>query len=163
MGASYLIRQAFEADGEELGLYLRLSDCLEVYRSEGADPHRALRTALELSETALAVTDLEGGLLFLAGAVNQGGGLYLVWLLGSKEAERYPRRFYLAAREVLERLKPLGTLFNFVDGNNERAAGFLRKLGFTVESEAVPLGPGDAPFKPFYLCGKEMPCAEAHQ
>lgn len=151
MAARASIGQVLPGDAELLAATVRESDRMEIMRAEGRPPLPAIRDSISFSTLTWSARSPKGQLLFIAGVCPAGPGRAVPWLIGTTTVDREKKAFMRAAKSILREMRSLGTLINFVDAKNARSIEWLKRLGFTVLDEPVPMGPMGAPFYPFIM------------
>ncbi len=162
--ATIVRRPPRSEDVSDLAANIRPADRAEVMALHpGEDLEAILRAALAVKGWRLAV-DIDGRLALIGGIAEvpgQGGRVGCCWMLGTRHAERYPgmvTRIGMQYRDLALEIYP--AFVNFVHAENTVSIRWLRRLGFTVDPEPVPLGPAGAPFHRFTLnrvCAIQQP------
>lgn len=130
---------------------LREADRIEVLRSHGHTPEKALEGALRRSRYALTalVDDTPVAMFGIApfGLMSTSG---VIWLLATDESEKHWLRFGKISRDAVEFFRTQFPIIeNFVDAENETSINWLRWLGFTLAQEPAPFGVAQTPFYHF--------------
>lgn len=118
--------------------YADLVEC----RAHGLTPYRALQEAVDTS--VLAWTGAVNGLpqaLFGVSSISLVTGWGRPWFLGTSRARKEARAFLKIAPLYLERISAIfPRLDNYVHRDNAAAIGWLRKMGFVIETEVLNFG-----------------------
>jgi len=149
---TYKVRDATEADAEELGPKLRQADIDELKASSDIDPLDLLKSSVTSSYAAKAGL-VDGEVICLFGVVK----LSLVsftgipWLLASSKLEKHARLFLRGSKLIVSEMrKNHSYLYNFVDVRNKHAIRWLKWLGFSI-LPAKPHGPRGFMFHKFEM------------
>jgi hypothetical protein len=140
------------AMAEDLSTRLRLADRQEIEAASGMDPAQALIWSVRESKRSDAWM-VDGRAAAIAGVAThrQDPSIGLVWMLGSDDADRFPKRLLSGNKQyVKELLKDYRMLSNYVDKRNVKAQRWLKWLGFSL-GEPEPFGVSRLPFKPFWM------------
>lgn len=143
------IRAGKVADAIALAPRLRPEDALEVSLATGEDVEKSLLDSVRLSDECFA--GVLGGQVIALGGVTFIKGWGIPWLVASPEALKFPITLVDAGRAAVARWeKSCDVLFNYTHVDNVTHHKWLKHIGFTVVSEAVPYGASQEPFFQFY-------------
>jgi hypothetical protein len=143
---------------EDLATRLRFADRREIESSSGMDPAQALIWSVRESKRSDAWI-VNGRAAAIAGVAThrQDPSIGIAWMLGSDDADLFPKRLLLGNREyVKELLKEYRMLSNYVDNRNTKSHRWLKWLGFSI-GEPEPFGVSRLPFRPFYMFNPGVP------
>lgn len=132
-----LIRKALIEDAIELSKHLRKEDLEEIKAGTDEDPMKVLIEGILISNPAFSFFSPKGKLGGIFGVVpSENPRCGRVWLLGTKEIERYPLLFIKHSKKILKELyKTYDILENFVHENNALHIKWLRYMGFQFTSK----------------------------
>jgi len=121
---------------------MREGDRAEVYASGYRSTYTALKHSVDGSLYSSTALDEEGTplVMFGMGTPTMLNGFAKIWMLGSKESERYIREFLVETREVFkEMFNYANVLYNYVHIDNKKSIRWLRHLG-AVFDEPITIG-----------------------
>lgn len=131
---------------------MRDQDRMETLASEGMDAERVLRRNIKGSTYARTVF-IRGEAVAMFGVVGMPADRNVVWMLSTRSADRYPRRFWAASKMILGKIrKHYPSLVAMIDSRYSRALTWARHLGFEI-GEAQPFGAEQLPFHTVVLKG----------
>lgn len=136
----------------ELALTMRDADVAECWATSHSPPLEALESSVRLSEPTAYVGLADGVVVCMFGVGPQtlSSDVGVPWMLGSDLLVKHYRAFARHSCDVVYWMREkYPKLRNSVDARNILAVRWLKWLGFTIET-AVPFGPDDVYFHPFY-------------
>ncbi len=154
--ADLVIRRARQADAAALAEDLRPQDAREIQAMHGGavDLAEAIRHSIAVSTHAW--TAYAGERVAMIGGVAAlgtllGGNIGSPWLLGSSVMFRRPGALTRTGRRYVAFMHTIyPELSNLIDHRNAVSIAWLRRLGFTVHTDAPVLcGPAQVPFYRF--------------
>lgn len=129
------LREATLADVELLSKNLRDRD-VEECLAHGVTPLQALSLGLTHSRSVYTLISPEGEPCGMLGVGDSPlPGLGAIWMLGSKDLERFPMTLVRQSKIVLDKLfneTPYDGLYNYVYANNTLHVQWLKWLGFSL-------------------------------
>ena len=135
------IRKATPADVEYLIANVRPEDVEEVDAFDGSTIRESLEELPDLDNTEAWEVDGKVVCLFGVTPVPEYPGTGVIWMLATKEFNKYTRLFPARSKEVIaDAVHRYYYIFNYVHSKNEKSVNWLRWLGFEC-SEPKPMGP----------------------
>jgi ribosomal protein S18 acetylase RimI-like enzyme len=151
------VREPTPADCAELLANLRPADRdeLEATIGEDTDKLAALEYCVARSSHAWVLT-IDGRVGMLSGLVPVstllGGDEAQPWMMGTTLMAQRPGVLTRISARYLRVMKGCyPRLANYVDARNTTSIAWLRRLGFTVHADTVPIGPRGLPFHLFEM------------
>jgi hypothetical protein len=143
---------ATEVHAEIIAANVRPEDAAELWATCYALPEKAMHDGIRWGEYAF--TGCADGVPVCMFGVYRDSFLVDIgtpWMVGSRLLDRYAKTFIRHCRPaVVEMLRDYDRLENYVDARNTRSINWLRRLGFTVEEQAMPYGVLKLPFHKFW-------------
>ncbi len=141
-------------DAQELLATLRDEDRVELEIGTGKTAEIVLMESIFSSEEVMTLR-VDGDLLAIIGLADAGEmeGLdaWCPWLIGSTAIDDHKRAFMIVTRSIVNKwMRQHEYLCNFVHADSKASKRWLEWLGFTI-MPAVPFGPNEAMFNPFYM------------
>lgn len=150
-------RPAQRADAVWLADHLRDADRQEVAAATGMTPAVVVPQNFDTSDRVTAVCDADTDEVVAlygvapAGTVTGYGRLGYPWMLGTDKLVDHRYHFLRNIKAWQVDLAEGYALFaNYVYAENQLHIDWLKWMGYYF-GEAIPLGPFDAPFFPFYM------------
>ena len=137
---------------------MRQADVDEVWAAHRATPLEALLWSIRVSSSSWAVF-LNGDLAGLFGLCARPflAPTMVPWLLTGRAVERHPRAFWQGCKTVIADWReayPNTELEQYIDARHGQALRWAARLGFEVESPAIPFGVAGLPFHRISLKGR---------
>lgn len=151
-----VLRLPLDNDLRYLADHLREADRLELAATHGdeLDILACLQAAVRASEDVFVAVTAAGEpfAVFGLAPVSLLGGIGCPWMLGTDTAAHHAIGVITLARQHVARWSQrYSLLFNYVDARNKRSIGWLKRIGFTVQT-AQPYGLHGEPFHRFERC-----------
>jgi hypothetical protein len=128
---------------------LRRSDLQELQAVTSESPLAVLIESFDASSMAFCVLEDEEPQI-LTGAAPISEGVGSIWMLGSDNFKRWPRRFMQLSRFVVDVLHlEYHTLTNFIDERNLASSRWLPRLGFKLGMRIEDYAGSGLPFVQF--------------
>lgn len=144
-------KPAQDHDAVYLAENIRDSDRQESIAAHMLMPLEALRYSLARSDLSYTVFfDGRPAVIFGVSRPHMLSKEGIIWLAGTCEIEKNPKRFLRKSCDVLSVIEQgYSRLYNYVDARNTKTVSWLKWLGFTLE-EPRPYGALGRPFHYFY-------------
>lgn len=149
---TYTIRTATPRDAYAIAPLLREADKREISTVYGTDHEAGLRQSVASSDEAFIASCPDGYPLAIFGVGNtfELPHIGVPWMMGTDEMLRYRKALLKDARRWVEgKLNTYIILANYVDSRNHVHITWLRRLGFTVNTDFANVI-NSVPFYPFY-------------
>lgn len=148
----YNIRAATPRDAYTIVPLLREADKREIDASHGTDHEAALYNSIAESDEAFFVSRPDGFPLAVFGVGNtpQSPHIGHPWMIGTDEMLKYRKALVRDARKWVDaKLDTYIILSNYVDSRNAAHINWLKRMGFTVNTDAI-ISFNSVPFYCFY-------------
>lgn len=135
------IRKATQDDVEFLIANVRPEDIEELNALDGSDVRSSLEETPNLIENS-EVWEVEGKVVCLFGVtpVEELEGVGVIWMLATREFNKYSRLFPIRSKEVIaDAIRRFDYIFNYVHTKNQKSVNWLRWLGFKM-NDPEPIG-----------------------
>jgi hypothetical protein len=128
---------------------LRTADRDEIHAVSGQDPEAALLNGIRMSAKAITLLiDDQPEAIF--GVVEKDKQTGIVWMLGTDELVREPKRFWIAGKSWLTTLHMTWpVLTNYIDARNEVHIRWLERMGAKFHGTEPEFGFEKRPFRLF--------------
>lgn len=153
-----VIRDARRDDAVVLAADLRPQDRAELEAAHGrhVDIIAVLEYAIERSTPDAWVMYVAGRLWMMGGVAAAGtllgGAAGTPWILCSTAMLSKPGVLTRNALRYLRIVKgQYPELSNYVDARNTKAIRWIRRMGFSLDAETIPMGPDAMPFYRFWM------------
>jgi hypothetical protein len=143
------VRKSKQSDVDYLKYHLKRADLLEIWRSHGYSPEKALTEGFERSDSCYTI--LSDVPIAMFGVVSKSllSDKGVIWMLSSYELERYTFTFLKHCGKYVESmLEDYKVLENYVDIDNKKTIKWLKFLGAKME-EPIIYGIRKMPFRRF--------------
>jgi len=147
---TFEMREATADDLISLAPRLRQADIEEILINKDSDVTRILLQGLATSAQSWVLL-WDGVVEFAGGVVDAGNGVGIPWQVGSDAIRKHVKKYLEVSKQVLQEWQTTFTmLHNFVGVHNTESIHYIKRLGFTIGDQPVPIGDNEVAMVYFF-------------